>query len=87
MPKGGAQPGAGRPSKAEEFKTASIARAAIEGKFGSIEKGFEFLLSSGEPGLIKFVFEHGFGKPQENVELSGGMDITVKWDATLLPTP
>lgn len=61
--------GPGRPSKAEEFKTASIARAAIEGKFGSIEKGFEFLLDSKEPGLIKFVFEHGFGKPRENVSV------------------
>ena len=70
----------GRPSKAEEMKTASIARAAIEGKFGTVEDGFQFLLESNEPSLIKFVFEHAFGKPQENVDISGDMRHFVSYE-------
>lgn len=77
---GGSRPGAGRPSKAEEQKTASIARAAIQGKFGSVEEGFQWLLETKEPALIKFVFEHAFGKPQENVDLSGEITHTVLYE-------
>lgn len=73
MAKGGKQPGAGRPTKAAELKTASIAQAAIAGKFGTQEEGFLFLLNSKEPSLIRFVFEHAYGKPRENVEVSGGI--------------
>lgn len=76
---GGARPGAGRPSKAEEQKTASLARAAITGKFGSVEEGFQWLLESKEPSLIKFVFEHAFGKPQDNVDISGALKHTVTY--------
>ncbi len=76
---GGARPGAGRPSKAEEQKTASLAKAAIAGKFGTVEAGFQWLLESGEPSLIKFVFEHAFGKPQDNVDVSGDLKHTVTY--------
>lgn len=79
MAAGGAREGAGRPSKAEEQKTASIARAAIAGKFGTVEEGFQWLLESKEPALIKFVFEHAFGKPQENIDLSGKIVHTVTY--------
>ncbi len=78
--RGGPQPGSGRPSKAEEMKTANIARAAIQGKFGTIEEGFKFLLESGEASLIKFVFEHGFGKPQENVNISGELAWSIEFN-------
>jgi hypothetical protein len=76
---GGARPGAGRPSKAEEQRTAALAKAAITGKFGSVEEGFQWLLESKEPSLIKFVFEHAFGKPQDKVDLSGDLKHTVTY--------
>lgn len=79
MASGGLREGAGRPSKAEEQKTATIARNAIAGKFGTVEQGFQWLLESKEPALIKFVFEHAFGKPQDNVDLRGNIVHTVTY--------
>jgi hypothetical protein len=69
--KGGARPGAGRKSIAEEFKTSDLCRQAIITRFGSLEEGLIYLIKTGEPNLMKFVFEHAIGKPTEhlNVEL------------------
>lgn len=82
---GGARPGAGRKSRAEEEQTAEQARKAIIAKYGSIEGGLEFLLVSKEPQLIKWVFEHALGKPPERVQLDGELNgewtITLKLDA------
>jgi hypothetical protein len=72
MPSGGPGRGQGRKSRAEEEKTSTMARNAIAGKYGTPEAGFIFLLETKEPSLIKFVFEHAFGKPQDNVS----MDVT-----------
>lgn len=80
MPRGGARNGAGRKSIADEEKTREKAKAAICAKYVTLEKGLESLLTSGEPALIKFVFEHAFGKPTEDIDLkSGGRAITVKF--------
>lgn len=72
---GGARPGAGRKTKAEEDKVRRVALNAIIEQYGSEEKGFVALLQSGEATLIKFVYEHAFGKPKEKVEHSGEMGI------------
>jgi len=69
--KGGTRPGAGRPSKADEQRVRDLSVKAIIGHYGSEELGFKALLDSKEPVLIKFVFEHAYGKPTEKHELSG----------------
>lgn len=68
---------AGRPTKTNEIKVRDLALSAIKKKYGSEEKGFIALLESGEAALIKFVFEHGMGKPRENVNMehSGGVQL------------
>jgi hypothetical protein len=73
--KGGARIGAGRKSKAEELKVQNLAVSAIVAKYGSEEAGFKALLDSGESSLIKFAYEHAFGKPKESVEHSGSLGI------------
>lgn len=79
MPAGGARKGAGRKSVAHEEQTRQKAKAAIEGKYGTIEEGLKSLLSSGEPSLIKFVYEHALGKPQDEIDITtNGKDIASK---------
>lgn len=76
MAKGGKREGAGRKSKAEELKVANQAIEAITERYGSLKDGFIALLRSGEPSLIKWVFEHGAGKPQDKVDLTtNGKDL------------
>lgn len=75
MAHGGKREGAGRKSTADEGRTKELCRAAISAKYGSIEKGLEWLLESKRENLIKFVFEHGLGKPTEKVDLGGGLTI------------
>jgi len=82
---GGSRSGSGRKSIAEEGNTKDLCIAAITGIFGSPEDGIKFLLGSKEPSLIKFVFEHAYGKPTDKVENSGGLSITAFWDKTLIP--
>lgn len=76
--KGGARPGAGRRTIAQELGTADLAKKALIKKYGSIDAAFQHLLESGESALLKFVFEHAFGKPTEKLEHSGGFTIKVK---------
>ncbi len=77
---GGARPGAGRKPKADEEKVRVLATNAIIAKFGSIEKGMVNLIESGEPALVKFVWEHAVGKPREkmDVDLPEGIQIVLK---------
>lgn len=76
MPKGGKREGAGRKSKAEELKVANTAIEAITEKYGSLKQGFTALLNSGEQALIKWVFEHAAGKPQDKVDVTtNGKDL------------
>lgn len=73
MAKGGSRPGAGRPSKADEERVRDLSVKAIIALYGSEEAGFKSLLESKEPVLIKFVFEHAYGKPTEKHELDGSI--------------
>jgi hypothetical protein len=70
MPRGGWRPNAGRKAKAEEEKIVAVAMNAVIKKYGSLEEGFIALLESGEPSLIKFVFEHVAGKPRERIDMT-----------------
>jgi len=72
---GGKRPGAGRKSKAEELKIANTAMLAIKEKYGSLEAGFRALLDSKEQALIRWVFEHAAGKPQDKVDMTSGGEV------------
>lgn len=78
MSRGGKRPGSGRKPIAEELKTVALARNAIVARYGTLDKGLKELLDSGEATLIKFVFEHAFGKPQDKVDITSGGD-TIVW--------
>ncbi len=79
MPRGGSRVGAGRKSIAAEEQTREKAKAAIQGKYGTLEDGLKSLLESKEPALVKFVFEHAFGKPTEDVDItSNGKSLSAK---------
>jgi hypothetical protein len=86
MPAGGKRIGAGRKPLSEELKTADLCRTAIINHFGSLEAGLIYMMQSGEPALIKFVFEHAYGKPTDKVEQSGGIEIKAFWDKSLIPS-
>lgn len=68
--KGGTRKGAGRPSKVDEDRVKEMAAKAMIKKFGSEQAAFAFLLDSREASLIKFAFEHAFGKPKEKVDVN-----------------
>ena len=72
--KGGKRPGAGRPTIAAELATADLARKCLIEKYGSLNAALIALLEMDEPALIKFVFEHAFGKPTDKIEHSGEID-------------
>jgi hypothetical protein len=69
MPSGGVRKGQGRPKKADEERVRSLSVNAIVFHYGSEDAGFAYLLASGEPVLIKWVFEHAYGKPIEKMEV------------------
>lgn len=83
MGHGGKRAGAGRPSIAEEVNSRELAISALKNKFGDITKALEYLLSSDHPQLIKFVYEHAFGKPVERIatldEDGNTMPIIINW--------
>jgi hypothetical protein len=79
--KGGQRPGAGRPSKTDEERVRDLSVQAIAAFYGTEEAGFKALLESKEPALIRFVFEHAYGKPKERHELFG------KGGTPLIPNP
>jgi hypothetical protein len=64
-----ARPGPGRPRKADEERVRDLSVKAIIGHYGSEDKGFKYLLESKEPVLVKFVFEHAYGKPRDKMDL------------------
>lgn len=74
MAHGGKRQGAGRKRVHDEIEVRDLAISAIIKVYGSQQKGFEHLLKSGEATLIKFVFEHGFGKPTDNIKHSSDPD-------------
>lgn len=78
MAHGGKRNGAGRKSKTQEDRVRELAVQSIVDTYGSEEDGFKSLLLSGEASLIKFVYEHAFGKPKEKFE--GSVDMGVIWN-------
>jgi len=72
---GGAGRGQGRKPKADEQRVRTLSVGAIVAHYGSEEEGFAALLNTKEPVLVKWVFEHAYGKPKERVEHSGAVDV------------
>jgi hypothetical protein len=60
---------AGRPPKEYEIKVRETALAAIVNKYGSVEAGFDALLSSGVPSLIIYAWQMAVGRPEEKKQL------------------
>lgn len=73
---GGKRPNSGRKSISEEMKTRQIAQDAIKAKHGSIKDGMIALLETGEPTLVKFVWEHAQGKPTDKIDLTSRVEET-----------
>ncbi len=67
---GGIRKGQGRKPIAEELKSYDLCRSALVAKFGSMEAAITYLIESEEPALMKFVYEHAIGKPQDKVDLT-----------------
>jgi hypothetical protein len=63
------RPGPGRPRKADEERVRDLSIKAIVSHYGSEDAGFKYLLESKEPVLVKFVFEHAYGKPRDKMDL------------------
>lgn len=80
--KGGYREGSGRKTKADEEKVKAIAKAAIIKVHGSEAAGWEALLESKDATLVKFVYEHAYGKPKDRTEHSSDPDspVTFKLD-------
>lgn len=71
--RGGVRPGSGRKPKVDELKIVNTAIEAITEQHGGLKEGFIWLLKTGEPSLIKFVYEHAAGKPTDKVDLTHGV--------------
>ena len=72
--KGGARPGAGRPSKAEEVKLIERLGPLEDKAFKALEKGIE----SGDFKYVQLFYHYYAGKPRET------KDITLKEQPLLL---
>jgi hypothetical protein len=72
---GGKREGAGNKSYTERWQSRTKALAALVAKYKSEEKAW--LAAIDDPQLKKFVFEHAFGKPQENVNVESTEGLTV----------
>lgn len=71
---GGKREGAGRPTKANELGTADLTRKALVERYGGLNEALIALLETQEPSLLKFVYEHAFGKPTDKIEHSGEIE-------------
>lgn len=80
--RGGARQGAGRKPKAVELKSAELCKAVLVDLYGGEREGLIAAWRMGEPTIIKFILEHAFGKPTDNLNLSGGLDNTTNYDLT-----
>lgn len=74
---GGSRKGAGRKPVHDEHRVRDLAIAAIIEVHGSEENGFRSLLRSDEPALVKWVYEHGYGKPKETIDLNSKVEQTI----------
>ena len=73
--RGGKRINSGRPTIAKELATADLARNVLIEKYGGLNDALIALLQSGEPALLKFVFEHAFGKSPDKIEHSGNQSL------------
>lgn len=81
MPAGGARPGAGRKSKAEELKLIEKLTPMESLALEKLQQG----LNKGDFQYVKLYFEYYFGKPTETLELDHSGEInTVQLDASKL---
>lgn len=72
--------GPGRPTKADEDRVRTISLSAAIKTHGSEEQAFEYLFNHTEPSLIKFAFEHAFGKPREKQDVAMTFpEIKIEW--------
>ena len=58
-----------RKSKYDGVEVVKLSLQAIEDKYGGLKEGFIALLESDEPTLMRWVFEHAFGKPKEKIDI------------------
>lgn len=82
--RGGPRPNSGRKAKAVELKTAAVCKSALNSLYGGDEEAIIAVWNMGEPSLIKFILEHAFGKPTDNLNLSGGLTNTTEYDLSKL---
>lgn len=78
--RGGYRPNAGRKKKTDEERVRDLSVKAIIDTYGGEQEGFKALLATQEPVLVKFVFEHAYGKPKDKIEASGGFELV--WHET-----
>ena len=53
----------------DKVEVVNLSLQAIEDKYGGLKEGFVALLESNEPSLVRWVFEHAFGKPKEKIDI------------------
>lgn len=68
---GGIREGAGRKSKADEYRIKDLSIDALNEVFGSEEKAFEHIASKAKESFphLKLLLEYAYGKPKENKNL------------------
>lgn len=81
---GGARPGAGRPTKADEENSKKLIRKALKliyKKDSDDQNTIHFLKTFAETSRgQQFIAEHLLGKPKENLNLTGDVSISpLQW--------
>ena len=66
----------GRPTKAEEFRTFELGKAAITEKFGSEQKFWSFIAEEAfaSKDHLKLLIEYTYGKAPSEINVSGNLD-------------
>ena len=80
--KGGARPGAGRPTKAKEEHIRGLSLAAMTKVYGSEEAFFEFLWGASMDSFshLQIAMHYHYGKPKERKEISGADGEPISFD-------
>lgn len=89
MARGGARPGAGRKSKAEEAGVAELIDSAVTpADWRAIFKTVKKKAARGDTNSARFLAEYRFGKPHQSIALEGGsLPVIVKVVYDEEPTP
>ena len=66
----------GRPTKAEEFRTFELGKAAIIKQFGTEAKFWEFIAENAleSKDHLKMLIEYTYGKAPSEINVSGSLD-------------